>query len=72
MREKLFDIKNDPAEQIPVTSNENKDFKKAFDEFVSVRFNLSAYSKTLPWANKVAPIIDEELRQRLRSLGYLK
>jgi arylsulfatase A-like enzyme len=71
--EKTFiDLARDPAEESPVTDTSRQDFKKALDEFYSVRFNLTGYAKTLAWGNRVAPEIDEELRQRLKSLGYLK
>jgi arylsulfatase A-like enzyme len=74
MREErtYFDLLIDPEEIIPFTDQNKEEFKKAMDKFFSIRFNLSSLKKVLPWSHNVAPKIDPELLQRLKSLGYLK
>ncbi|MBN1272418.1 MAG: sulfatase [Candidatus Aminicenantes bacterium] len=71
--EKMYiDLTSDLNEQNPVTKTTGITFKEALDKFFDIRFNLETYKKTLIWSNRAVPEMDEELRQRLRSLGYLK
>lgn len=67
-----IDLSADPGELSPVTDPSIPVFREAMDSFFNIRFNLETYKKTLMWGNSAVPEMDEELRQRLRSLGYLK
>ncbi len=41
-------------------------------KFLELRSGLIAYQKGLPWRSHRAPEMDPELRERLKSLGYIK
>jgi len=72
-QERLYlDLLKDSEERAPLMSPEHPAFKKALDRFFSVRWNLVAYRDSLPWRATNAPKMDPELRERLKSLGYLK
>lgn len=67
-----FDLVEDPAEKIPVEDPENEAFRRAMDRFLSLRWDLVSYRDSLSWSATEAPRLDPELRERLKSLGYIK
>jgi arylsulfatase A-like enzyme len=69
---RYFDLVEDPGERVPRMSPERDDFKMALNQLFSVRWELVTYKDTLPWRATDAPRMDPELRERLKSLGYIK
>ncbi len=67
-----FDLGEDPEELNPLTEPEKDEFKQAVERFISLRWELVSYRDSLPWSASDAPRLDPELRERLRSLGYIK
>ena len=71
--ERLFyDLLNDPEEMSPILIKDQLEFRGAMDQFFRIRWNLTSFEKTLPQSGKVAPELDPELIERLKSLGYIK
>jgi arylsulfatase A-like enzyme len=67
-----FDLANDPGERLPLMDPEQDEYKRAWDAFVSFRWDLATYKDALSWTVTDAPKMDRELRERLKSLGYIK
>ncbi|MBN2245020.1 MAG: sulfatase [Candidatus Aminicenantes bacterium] len=68
-----YNLEQDRLELDPLTDQEDPSFMSAQEQYLSLRFALVSYKEKLPWndSNK-SPEMDAELRERLRSLGYIK
>lgn len=71
-RRVFFDLIADPQEKNPWLDPEKEEFRLAMDRFLSLRWELVSYRDSLSWSASDAPKLDPELRERLRSLGYIK
>lgn len=72
-RKYYYDLKQDQLELAPLTDEMDPSFQSAEEQYLSRRFALVSYKKKLPWgdSNK-SPELDTELKERLKSLGYIK
>ena len=66
----MVDLSRDPREIDPLFGNEIS--PEVEQKFLDMRLGLISYQKGLPWQSDQAPEMDQELRERLRSLGYIK
>lgn len=68
-----YNLEQDRLELDPLTDEENPVFISAQEQYLSRRFILVSYKEKLPWgdSNK-SPEMDAELKEKLKSLGYIK
>ncbi len=66
----MVDLTRDPYEIEPLFGDDIS--PEAEKKFLELRSGLMAYQKGLPWRSHRAPEMAPELRERLRSLGYIK
>lgn len=67
-----LDLEADPAEINPITDSENNGFKKALKNLAVFHRAMETCRKSIPWSGDRSIQLDEETRQRLRSLGYVE
>ena len=66
----MVDPSRDPREIDLLSGDEiSSEIEQIFQE---LRYGLISYQKGLPWLSSQAPEMDQELRERLKSLGYIK
>jgi arylsulfatase A-like enzyme len=66
----MVDLSRDPREIDLLSGDEiSSEIEQTFQE---LRYGLISYQKGLPWQSSQAPEMDQELRERLKSLGYIK
>jgi arylsulfatase A-like enzyme len=66
-----FDLSKDPQEREPIRSASIPEARRAFQTFSKIRRSLLQFGESLPWGEQQPVEIDEELRDHLRSLGYI-
>lgn len=68
-----YNLEQDRLELEPLTDEEDPALVSAQEQYLSRRFTLVSYKEKLPWgeSNK-SPEMDDELKERLKSLGYIK
>jgi arylsulfatase A-like enzyme len=66
-----IDLLNDSEELYPILDQDQEELNNIEEQFRIIRLNLLSFTKSLPWKGVVAPKLDPELIQRLKSLGYL-
>jgi arylsulfatase A-like enzyme len=73
LKKYYYNLEEDHLELDPLKDQEDPSFLSAQEQYLSRRFALVSYKEKLPWgdSNK-SPEMDAELRERLRSLGYIK
>ncbi|MBU4329367.1 MAG: sulfatase-like hydrolase/transferase [Acidobacteria bacterium] len=68
----LFDLQADPEEKAPLTDRSLPLFLQFQDMFFKQRWELTSIAENLPKGPVRRRDMDPELRERLRSLGYIK
>ena len=68
----LFDLEADPAEKAPFYDRTSPLFVQYQDIFFKKRWDLTSIANNLPKGTLRREDMDPELRERLRSLGYIK